>query len=363
MPKQTPLYDEHLKAQGKMVEFAGYTLPVQYPTGVIKEHLAVREEAGLFDVSHMGEVIFEGPDALANLQQLLTNDFTRLAVGKVRYSLMCNETGGVLDDLLIYRLAEDKFLIVLNAANREKDVAWIKEHLTGNVSFTDISDEIAQMALQGPVAKEILLKLTVADNLPEKYYSFKENISLAGVNCLISQTGYTGSFGYEIYCQRDGAAAVWQALLSAGVELNLIPAGLAARDTLRLEAGMPLYGHEMDEHVTPFEADLSFGVKLNKADFIGKAALAENEVPQLTRVGLEVVGKGIAREDVEIYSTAGEKIGQTTSGTMSPYLKKAIAMALINRKFADAGTEIELQIRNKRVAAKIVELPFYQRAK
>ncbi|MHC5248913.1 glycine cleavage system aminomethyltransferase GcvT [Enterococcus sp. LJL90] len=363
MPKHTPLYEEHKKAAGKMVEFAGYELPVQYPTGVIKEHLAVRETAGLFDVSHMGEVIFEGTDALANLQQLLTNDFSTLAIGKVRYTLMCNYDGGVLDDLLVYRLNEDKFLIVLNAANREKDVAWMESHLFGDVTFADISDEVAQVALQGPVAKEILSQLTASENLPEKYYSFKEGILLAGVSCLISQTGYTGSFGYEIYCQASDAPKLWQAILQAGAEFALIPAGLAARDTLRLEAAMPLYGHEMDETITPFEADLGFGVNLAKADFIGKQALTGKEKPEKTRVGLEVVGKGIAREHVEIFAKDGQPIGQTTSGTMSPYLKKAIAMASIDRNFAESGTEIELQIRNKRVPAVIVPLPFYKRPK
>lgn len=362
MEKKTPLYENHLKNNGKMVPFAGYSLPVQYQgTGLVKEHLAVREQAGLFDVSHMGEVIYQGPDALANLQQVLSNDFTNMTVGRVRYSLMLNQTGGVLDDLLVYKLAEDKYLVVINAANREKDVHWMKEHLFGEVAFSDVSDEIAQIALQGPAAKEILVKLINPEELPQKYYTFTQEVLVAEVPCLISRTGYTGSFGYELYTEAKNAPQLWEALLFAGADFGLIPAGLGARDTLRLEAAMPLYGHEMDETITPFETDLNFGIKMIKTDFIGKQALIGKEEPTITRVGIELIGRGIAREHMTVYLPDGSKIGETTSGTHVPYIEKAVAMALVEKQHSAVGTEVEIAVRNKKLPGRIVALPFLKK--
>ena len=275
--RKTPLYDCHRALGGKLVEFAGYLLPVQYGAGVIAEHMAVRQGAGLFDVSHMGEVLLTGPDAFANLQRLLTTDYTSLADGRVRYSPMCNERGGVVDDLIVYRFGPETYLLVVNASNREKDVAWMREHLFGDAVLEDISDRVAQIALQGPASRRILEKLAAPELIPGKYYSFTANapVGNAGgeVSCLLSKTGYTGEDGFELYCAPEDAVPLWNALLEAGADEGLIPCGLGARDTLRLEAAMPLYGHEMDEEITPLETGLGAFVKMGKPDFIGKRAL------------------------------------------------------------------------------------------
>ena len=246
MALKTPLYDQHVALEGKIVEFAGYLLPVQYPTGVITEHMAVREKVGLFDVSHMGEVIISGKDALKNLNYILTNDFTNLAIGRVRYSVMCYEDGGCVDDLIVYRMDEEKYLIVVNASNRHKDVEWMKAHLSGDVEFKDASDEYGQVALQGPLSKDVLSRFT---EVPEKYYSFIET-KILDYPCIVSQTGYTGEYGFEIYASNEAIVEIWKALLE---DERVIPCGLGARDTLRLEASMPLYGHEMDETISPLE--------------------------------------------------------------------------------------------------------------
>lgn len=361
MSKKTNLYDWHVANGGKMVSFAGYSLPVQYQeTGLIREHLAVRNQAGLFDVSHMGEISYKGKDALKNIQEILANDFSSLGVGRVRYSVMCNEEGGVIDDVLVYKLAEEEYWMIINAGNREKDVQWMKQHLFGEVIFEDQSDFTGQIALQGPESKEILEGLVDSKELPQKYYTFCDNVRIADISCLVSRTGYTGSFGYELYCEAQDTPILWQALLEAGKSKGLIPCGLGARDTLRLEASMPLYGHEMNEEITPFEAGLGFSVKMDKENFIGKTALAVKHPPQRIRVGIELTGRGIAREQAEILLQDGTQIGVTTSGTYSPYLNKALAMGLIDKEFATIGTEIEIVVRNKKIPAKIVETPFYK---
>ena len=275
--RKTPLYETHLAYKGKMVPFAGYILPVQYETGVVKEHMAVRTACGLFDVSHMGEILCKGPDALKNLNWLLTNDYTVMADGQARYSPMCNEAGGVVDDLIVYKVRDELYFIVVNAANKDKDFAWMKAHQIGDVEFEDISDQVAQLALQGPKALEILRKLTREEDIPEKYYTFKLQGNVKGISCMISKTGYTGEDGVELYCAPADAPALWEALMEAGKEEGLIPCGLGARDTLRLEAAMPLYGHEMDDSITPKEAGLGIFVKMDKADFIGKKAIEERE--------------------------------------------------------------------------------------
>ncbi len=356
--KKTPLYNEHVACGGKMVPFAGYELPVQY-SGVIEEHMAVREKAGLFDVSHMGEVWIEGPDALANIMNLFTNAFMKLADGRVRYSPMCNENGGTVDDLLVYRYGQERYLIVVNAANRQKDVDFMKAHLFGDVRLTDVSDDYAQIALQGPRSIDILKKLCKEEDIPAQYYSFKDAVSVAGVSCLLSQTGYTGEHGYELYCATNDAAGLWKSLLEAGKEEGLIPCGLGARDTLRLEAAMPLYGHEMDEEISPLETGLDFAVKMTKDDFVGKKALEERGTPSITRVGLKITGRGIARENNTLFAD-GKEIGHTTSGTHCPYLGSAYAMALLQKEHAAVGTELEVEIRGKKVAAEVVPLPFYK---
>lgn len=360
MEKKTPLYDQHVACGGKIVPFAGYLLPVEYGTGVIAEHMAVREACGLFDVSHMGEVLFQGPGALKSLNHLLSNDYTNLAIGRVRYSPMCNAQGGVVDDLIVYRCTEDSYFVVVNAANREKDVAHMKANLLPDTKFTDISDQVAQLALQGPKSKEILAGLVPEAVIPQKYYSFHpEKVSVCGVECIISRTGYTGSWGYELYCAADQGPILWKGLLEAGKDYGLIPCGLGARDTLRLEAAMPLYGHEMNDEISPLEACLDFAVKLNKPEFIGKEALVAAGAPKRTRVGLKATGRGILREHQEVLKD-GVSVGHTTSGTFCPYLKGAYAMALVDAGSLVLGDTVEVLVRNRKVTAEVVPLPFYK---
>lgn len=362
MEKKTPLYDAHVKAGGKIVPFAGYLLPVQYGAGVIKEHMAVRTQAGLFDVSHMGEVLCEGKDALANLQKLLTNSFDNMVDGQARYSPMCNENGGTVDDLIVYKHSDEHYFIVVNAANKDKDYQWMLDHQFGEVTFTDVSDRYAQLALQGPKAMEILKKLTAKENIPKKYYHAVFDTEAAGMPCIISKTGYTGEDGVEIYLASEHAEKMWDAILEAGKEEGIIPCGLGARDTLRLEAAMPLYGHEMDDEVTPLETGLNFAVKMAKEDFIGKAALEAKGEPKVQRIGLKVTGRGIIREHADVY--IGEKcIGHTTSGTHCPYLGYPIAMALVDADQGELGSKVSVEVRGRMIEAEVVALPFYKRVK
>lgn len=359
MEKKTVLYDCHTALNARIVLFAGFLMPVQY-TDILEEHMAVREKAGLFDVSHMGEIMLEGEDAVKNLNHLLTNDYTVMKTGKVRYSPMCYENGGVVDDLLVYKMGETKYLIVVNASNKDKDYEWMKQNISGNVTLKDISDEVAQIALQGPLSDKVMEKLTALDTLPAKYYSFKENVDVGGIRCLVSQTGYTGEFGYEIYCPAEKGVQLWNMLMEAGKDIGLMPCGLGARDTLRLEAAMPLYGHEMDETITPLETGLGFAVKMNKEEFIGKKAMEEKGEPGITRAGLKVTGRGIVREHMDVLKD-GNKIGHTTSGTFLPYLKGAYAMALIDRAYAQPGTALTVLVRGREIACEVTELPFYKR--
>lgn len=362
MELKTPLYEAHVKAGGKIVPFGGYLLPVQYGTGVIKEHMAVRTQAGLFDVSHMGEILCEGNDALANLQMILTNDFTNMVDGQARYSPMCNEQGGTVDDLIVYKKSDNHYFIVVNAANKDKDYQWMLNHQFGEVTFTDVSEQYAQLALQGPKAIEILKKVTAEENIPKKYYHAVFDTEAAGIPCIISKTGYTGEDGVELYFSKDQAEKMWDTLLEEGKEEGLIPCGLGARDTLRLEAAMPLYGHEMNDEVTPLETGLKFAVKMEKDDFIGKAALEEKGTPSIARIGIKVTGRGIIREHQDVY--VGDKIiGHTTSGTHCPYLGCPIAMALVEAGCVEVGDTVEADVRGRKVAAEVVALPFYKRSK
>lgn len=362
MERKTPLYETHVKYEGKIVPFGGYLLPVQYKSGVIAEHMAVRTACGLFDVSHMGEVLCQGKDALANLNRMLTNDYTQMYDGQARYSPMCNEQGGVVDDLIVYKVKDECYFIVVNAANKDKDYAWMKDHAFGDAVFTDISDQVAQLALQGPKALDILKKLVGEEDIPEKYYSCKYHRSVGGMDCIISRTGYTGEDGFEFYLAAQDGPKLWELLLETGKEEGLIPCGLGARDTLRLEAAMPLYGHEMDDTITPFEAGLGIFVKMSKEDFIGKKALEKAGEPQRRRVGLKVTGRGIIREHADVYD-GDKKIGVTTSGTHCPYLKAPVAMALLDKEYKAEGTSVEVDVRGRRVEAQVVKLPFYKRAK
>ncbi|MFV0412234.1 MAG: glycine cleavage system aminomethyltransferase GcvT [Oscillospiraceae bacterium] len=361
MEKKTPLYQQHVEAGGKMVPFAGYLMPVQYPAGVIAEHLAVRRAAGLFDVSHMGEVLLTGPASLAVLQNLLANNMEGMQNGDCRYSPMCNEQGGVVDDLIVYRFHSQKYMIVVNAANAAKDLAWMQAHLAGEAALEDVSSATALLALQGPKAEEILRPLATGE-LPGKNYTFKEKLAVAGVECLVSRTGYTGEDGFELYCAAEEAPRLWQALLAAGQGAGLVPCGLGARDTLRLEAAMPLYGHEMNDEITPLEAGLGMFVKMDKPGFVGKQALEAKGPPEKRRTGLKMTGRGIAREGAPVYQN-GVQVGVVTSGTQLPYVGYAGAMALLQTGVRQEGTPLVVEVRGRQIEAEVVKLPFYKRQK
>ena len=356
--KKTPLYDVHAASGGKMVEFGGYCLPVQYETGVIHEHMAVRTACGLFDVSHMGEIIVEGEGAVAYLNHLLTNDYTVMCPGQARYSPMCQEDGGTVDDLIVYKIRDDSYFVVVNASNKDKDFAWMKAHETGAMEVTDVSGQYAQIALQGPKAEAIIRRLT--NVIPEKYYTALFDSQVGGIPCILSRTGYTGEDGFEMYLAPEKAAEMWSLLLETGKEDGLIPCGLGARDTLRLEASMPLYGHELSDTITPLEAGLTSFVKLDKPEFIGREALLSHAAPERYRVGLKVTGRGIVREHQEVFLD-GRKVGMTTSGTHCPFLGGAYAMALVSSDIPALGAKVEVDVRGRRVEAETVALPFYKR--
>ena len=358
---KTPLYQKHVDNGGKIVPFAGYYLPVQY-SGVIAEHNAVRNAVGLFDVSHMGEVSFVGPDALKCLNHLLCNSYDTLAVGRVRYSPMLNAQGGVVDDVLVYRMGDDDYLMVVNAANRYKDVKHILANMVGNVAIKDISDDVCQLALQGPKAEAVMETLVDRSLIPQKYYSFTPDVNVGGVKCLLSRTGYTGEDGFELYASKNDAEKLFDLLLEAGKPFGLTLCGLGCRDTLRMEAAMPLYGHEMDDAVSPMETGLGRYVKMEKPEFIGRDALAASGEPRRARIGLKVTGRGIAREHFPVYRN-GKQIGMTTSGTHCPTVGAPVAMALVEAPYQTVGDKLQVDIRGKLVDAEIVALPFYSRQK
>ncbi len=359
MTEKTSLYDFHQSHQGKLVEFADSWLPVQYPTGILKEHQAVREQAGLFDVSHMGEFLVEGPEAAAFLDHLLTNKIANLKHGQMLYSCLCYENGGTVDDLIVYRFDDEHFLCVVNASNKQKDWEWFNQNCRHDVRLRNVSSLISQVALQGPKAIEILGKIADLTLLPAKSYWFTDQIAVAGKACLVSRNGYTGEDGVEIYMRNEDAMAIVEAIMTAGTPLGLIPCGLGARDTLRLEAAMPLYGHELDAETSPLEAGLNFAVKLDKADFIGKQGIQEKGLTKV-RIGLELLDRGIAREHYEVRQD-GAVIGHITSGTMAPTLGKAIAMAYVDVDHAQDGAEVEVVHGNRSMKALITPMPFYKR--
>jgi aminomethyltransferase len=337
-------------------------MPVQYSAGVIAEHLATREKAGLFDVSHMGEIWVEGADAIAFVNRITTNDVTKLVNGQAHYSALTNESGGVVDDLLVYRFDEDKLLLVVNAGTTEKDWDWITSQTKGeNVTLRNASAEYCQIAVQGPKALEIAQKLT-DENLNEiKYYHFTEG-KFDGVDAIISRTGYTGEDGFEIYADADKAVQIWNKILETGAEYGILPCGLAARNTLRLESAMSLYGHELSDEISPLEAGLGWICKINKGDFTGREPLAKLKEEGLKRklVGFEMVDKGIARDEMDIY-IGDEKVGVVTSGSPAPFLKKNIGLAFLPIEFAKIGQEIKIDVRGKHLAAVVVPTPFYKR--
>lgn len=358
--KRTPLYESHRRAGGKIVDFAGWELPVQY-SGLMAEHRAVRTAAGLFDVSHMGEIKVSGAAAEAFLQRLTPNDVTKLSPGRIHYSGLLTEAGTYVDDLLVYRVSDAEFLLVVNAANAHKDYAWLESRLTEDVEIRDVSGDYGLLALQGPRAQEILTELTEIDLSQILYYRF-EVAEVDGHKAIVSRTGYTGEDGFELYLSPASAPLVWDRLLEVGVSSGLVPAGLGARDTLRLEAAMALYGHEIDDTTTPLEAGLSWVVKLTKGDFVGREVLAGQQAEGVEQqlVGFEVTGRGIARQGYEVLF-AGEVVGRVTSGSFSPTLEKAIGMAYVPPDLAESGTEIQIQVRKNAVPARIVPMPFYKR--
>lgn len=360
--KRTPLFDCYAKYGGKTIDFGGWELPVQF-SSIKEEHDAVRNRAGLFDVSHMGEVFVEGPDAEAYLQKLLSNDISKIAIGSAQYNAMCYDNGGVVDDLLTYRLDDNRYLLCVNAANIDKDFEWMLSQKVGNVTITNKSNDYAQIALQGPLAEEVLQTLT-SENLGNiKYFKFKENVDVSGHSVLVSRSGYTGEDGFEIYGTPEAIVDLWDNILEAGKDKGVVPAGLGARDTLRFEACLPLYGQELSADITPLEAGIGFAVKLN-TDFIGRDALAAQKEAGLKRklVGIEMIGKGIPRHGYKVWKD-GQEIGEVTTGTQSPMTKRNIGLALIDTSLATIGTELEIEIRGKFIPAVVVETPFYKRAK
>lgn len=361
MVKNTPLTDVHIKAGAKMAPFAGYNMPISY-TGINDEHNTVRQKVGLFDVSHMGEFILKGERAGDLIQQLTSNDVAKLTPGKAQYSCITNEHGGIVDDLIVYKLSEKEWMLVVNASNIEKDREWIERHNpagAGTVEFKDISDRTALLALQGPRASGVLQKLT-DENLAEiPYYGFKRGV-VAGIrNVIISNTGYTGSGGFELYFDNSYAKTIWEKLFEAGEEFGIKPIGLGARDTLRLEMGYRLYGNDMDDTTTTLEAGLGWITKFTK-DFTGKEVLEKQRRQGLARqlIGFELLDRGIPRHDYSIEDAKGNPIGKVTSGTQSPTLQKAIGMGYVTTGNAVPGNEIFIKVREKPLKAKVVKLPF-----
>lgn len=360
--KKTPLYDVHVKLGGKMVEYAGWHLPIQYE-GLIPEHEAVRNAVGIFDVSHMGEIIIKGKDALAYTNYLMTNDITSIVDNQIIYTFMCQPDGGVVDDLLVYRYAEDYFYLVVNGANTDKDVEWINENKGDfDVEIENPSDSIGEVAVQGPKAEATLQKLTDYDLSSVEFFHLKRNVELAGVKVMVSRTGYTGEDGFEVYTEdkAEDIITVWNAVLEAGEEFGIKPTALGCRDTLRFEAGLPLYGNEISDVRNPLEGSFKFFVKLDKeADFIGKEALNKlwDDGLKKKTIGFELLGKGIPREEYEVYKD-GEQIGVVTTGYMSPTIGKPIGNALVDIDYTAMDTEFEIKVRKKFVPAKVIKKNF-----
>lgn len=355
--KKTPLYEKHCALGAQMIDFGGWMMPVQY-SGILEEHEQVRRAAGLFDVSHMGEIMVRGKGAFAYLQKLVTNDLLGAVRGRIIYSPMCYPDGGVVDDLLIYKLSEEEYLLVINASNTDKDFAWLKENLIDEVEIADYSPQYAQIAIQGPKAQEILQRLTDFPLEKIRFYYFQDNVSVSGISAIVSRTGYTGEDGFEIYLPPEKAGSLWDELLRVGRPLGLVPIGLGARDTLRFEVALPLYGHELSATITPLEAGLGRFVKLSKADFIGREALIRQneEGPKRKLIGLEMTGRGVARNGYPV-KYQGKEIGYVTTGSYAPSLKKNLGLALVDADFS--GDKLEIIIRGKGVEAAVIPYPFY----
>ncbi len=363
--KKTPFYEKHTALNGKIVDYNGWLLPVQFPQGLVEEVRDTRKRATIFDVSHMGEVSVKGSDAENFLQKILTNDVSKLKDNAIMYSPVCYPDGGVVDDILIYRVSSDNYLLVVNAANTEKDFAWFQENCSGDVKLENLSSQYAQIALQGPNSKAILQKLTEVDLTEMKFYRFQADVSVAGVNCIVSRTGYTGEDGFEVYCKNEGAIDLWNAVWEEGQNKELRPAGLGARDVLRLEASLPLYGHELSKDITPLQAGLNKFVKLDKpVPFNGQEALkkqAQEGIPKKL-YGLEMLERGVPREGYTVKS-GEQEIGWVSSGSYSPTLEKFIAMAFLDPGIQEQDEEVDVAIRKRTYRAKTIKLPFYRRGK
>src|SRR4051812_47531838 len=362
--KKTPLNSRHRSHGARMVEFGGWDMPVEY-SGIVDEHMAVRTRAGLFDVSHMGEIEIAGRDALKAVQHITSNDAAKLAVGQIQYSALTTPQGTFVDDVLVYKLADEHFMVVVNASNIIKDFNWITAHLPEHQDAVAVntSSRYALLAVQGPASKDVLQTLTAVDLSSIKYYWFTTG-EVASVRCTISRTGYTGEDGFEVFVPPASADRVWTAILGAGNAAGVIPAGLGARDTLRLEAAMRLYGNDMDETTTVVEADLGWIVGWKKQEFLGQEVLQNQkaEGPRRKLVGFEMLERAIARHGYDVYM-GGAHAGTVTSGTQTPFLKKAIGMAYLPADRQEPGTEFEVDIRGRRVKAAVVPMPFYKRAK
>ncbi len=360
--RKTPLHAAHLALKARMVPFGGWDMPVEY-SGLSAEHLAVRTRAGFFDVSHMGEIEVAGADALAAVQHITSNDASKLKVGQIQYSGLLTPAGTFVDDVLVYRMADDHFLLVVNASNTAKDYRWIAQQAAafGDAAVVDTSARYALIAVQGPMASAILGRLTSLDLAALRNYWFVTG-EVAAVMATVSRTGYTGEDGFEVAVPPQAAPKVWQALLDAGREFDAVPAGLGARDTLRLEAAMRLYGNDIDDTTTVLEADLGWIVGWNKADFAGRDVLVRQKAEGVTRrlVGFEVLDRGIARHGCPVF-VDGHEAGTVTSGTQTPYLKKAIGLAYVPAGAAEPGRPIEIAVRERRLRAQVVALPFYKR--
>ena len=358
--KNTALFNKHNSLGAKMVPFAGYNMPVQY-SGINDEHQTVRNSVGVFDVSHMGEFILKGEKALDLIQLVTSNDASKLTVGKAQYSCLPNDKGGIVDDLLIYKLDENVYLLVVNASNIEKDWNWIEQHNSFGVEMEDISDKTSLLAVQGPNAVKTLQKLTATDLSAINYYAFEKG-EFAGLNnILMSATGYTGAGGFEIYCRNEQVEEIWDKIFKAGAEFNIKPIGLAARDTLRLEMGFCLYGNDIDDTTSPLEAGLGWITKFTKT-FINSDNLAKQKEEGIDKklVAFELVDKGIPRHGYDIVDASNTVVGRVTSGTMSPSLQKAIGLGYVAKDFSKTDTEIFIQVRNKTLKAKVVKPPFYK---
>lgn len=356
-----PLYEQYPNV--RCIDFGGWELPVSF-SGIQKEHEAVRQQAGLFDVSHMGEFRVEGENAADFLQGMLSNDISLLEIGQAQYTLMCYPTGGVVDDLLVYKRSDQLFMLVVNASNIDKDWAWLQEHLPENVQMVNESDATALLALQGPKAEAILSKVTDVNLAELGSFRFVDGAEVSGSTVILSRTGYTGEDGFEIYVSADDAQQVWLTLMAAGEDEGLLPIGLGARDTLRFEAKLPLYGQELSSTITPLEAGLGMFVKLTAGDFIGRDALLKQKEEGLTRklVGIEITDRGIPRSHYPVFADE-EQIGEVTTGTQSPTLKRNLGLALLDIRFTEPGTTVEVEIRGKRLQAEVIKTPFYRRPK